>query len=207
MLSTLAHRVLGIIAGMSDRPELGPRKSAVLRAVVEEFVRSGEPVGSETVAERSALGVSPATIRNVMSDLEEMGLIANTNGARISNNSWGYGVNEYDLSAASFDAAVRDSLPLVEGAQQVSYVFAAGVNGGGEQVIGFFHGVEITGKMQVDIFHRHDLRMPTTSGATQMPNTASTSPRKCSARAPTLSCARPRCRWRSSSTCAQCRNL
>ena len=35
------------------RAELGPRKAAVLRAVVEEYVRSGEPVGSETVAERS----------------------------------------------------------------------------------------------------------------------------------------------------------
>ena len=39
-----------------DRPELGPRKSAVLRAVVEQYVRSGEPVGSETIAEAAGLG-------------------------------------------------------------------------------------------------------------------------------------------------------
>jgi heat-inducible transcriptional repressor len=58
-----------------DRPELGPRKSAVLRAVVEEYVRSGEPVGSETIAEAAGLGVSSATIRNEMAALEERGYL------------------------------------------------------------------------------------------------------------------------------------
>ncbi len=56
-------------------PELGRRKVAVLRAVVEEYVRSGEPVGSETIAESSGLGVSPATIRNEMAALEELGYL------------------------------------------------------------------------------------------------------------------------------------
>jgi heat-inducible transcriptional repressor len=61
---------------MADRPpELGPRKAAVLRAVVEEYVRSGEAVGSETIAERSGLGVSSATIRNEMAALEELGYL------------------------------------------------------------------------------------------------------------------------------------
>ena len=56
-------------------PELGTRKIEVLRAVVEEYVRTGEPVGSETVAERSDLGVSSATIRNELSALEELGFL------------------------------------------------------------------------------------------------------------------------------------
>jgi heat-inducible transcriptional repressor len=56
-------------------PELGARKVAVLRAVVEEYVRSGEPVGSETIAERSHMGVSSATIRNEMAALEELGYL------------------------------------------------------------------------------------------------------------------------------------
>ena len=56
-------------------PELGPRKAAVLRAVVEEYVRSGDAVGSETIAERSGLGVSSATIRNEMAALEELGFL------------------------------------------------------------------------------------------------------------------------------------
>lgn len=54
---------------------LGERKAAVLRAVVEEYVRTGEPVGSEAVAENAQLGVSPATIRNEMAALEEMGFL------------------------------------------------------------------------------------------------------------------------------------
>jgi len=49
---------------------------AVLRAVVEEYVRTGEPVGSETVSERHSLGVSSATIRNEMSALEELGYLS-----------------------------------------------------------------------------------------------------------------------------------
>ncbi|MBI3414412.1 MAG: S8 family serine peptidase [Verrucomicrobia bacterium] len=48
----------------------------------------------------------------------------------ISNNSWGYpAVNDYNSSAASYDAAVRDALPAVTGAQPTLYVFAAGNNG------------------------------------------------------------------------------
>ena len=60
---------------MVVEPELGTRKIAVLRAVVEEYVRSGEPVGSETIAERAGLGVSSATIRNEMSALEDLGYL------------------------------------------------------------------------------------------------------------------------------------
>ena len=65
--------------------ELGPRKGAVLNAVVEEYVRSGEPVGSETIAESSGLGVSSATIRNEMAALEELGFLTHphTSAGRI----------------------------------------------------------------------------------------------------------------------------
>ena len=68
-----------------QRSELGPRKTAVLRAIVEEYVRSGEPVGSETIAERSNLGVSSATIRNEMAALEELGYLTHphTSAGRI----------------------------------------------------------------------------------------------------------------------------
>ena len=56
---------------------------------------------------------------------------ARTN-AVISNNSWNYGVNSYDLAAASYDAAVRDALPEVSGSQPIIYVFDAGNSGGGD---------------------------------------------------------------------------
>lgn len=70
---------------MAEIPELGARKSAVLRAVVEEYVRSGEPVGSETIAERANVGVSSATIRNEMAALEELGYLTHphTSAGRI----------------------------------------------------------------------------------------------------------------------------
>jgi heat-inducible transcriptional repressor len=52
------------------------RKLAVLRAIVEDYITTNEPVGSKTLVERHNLGVSSATIRNDMAALEEDGLIA-----------------------------------------------------------------------------------------------------------------------------------
>ena len=52
------------------------RRLAVLRAIVEDYVATQEPVGSRALVERHALGVSPATIRNDMAALEDEGLIA-----------------------------------------------------------------------------------------------------------------------------------
>jgi heat-inducible transcriptional repressor len=65
--------------------DLGSRKAEVLRAVVEEYVRTGEPVGSETIADTHPLGVSSATIRNEMAALEEMGFLTHphTSAGRI----------------------------------------------------------------------------------------------------------------------------
>ena len=52
------------------------RKLEVLRAIVEDFIATNEPVGSKALVDRHNLGVSPATIRNDMAALEEEGLIA-----------------------------------------------------------------------------------------------------------------------------------
>ncbi len=51
------------------------RKRLVLEAVIRDYVRTAEPVGSRVLARRYRLGVSPATIRNEMSDLAEMGFL------------------------------------------------------------------------------------------------------------------------------------
>jgi heat-inducible transcriptional repressor len=61
------------------------RKLEVLRAIVEDFIATSEPVGSKALADRHHLGVSPATIRNDMAALEEEGLIAqpHTSAGRI----------------------------------------------------------------------------------------------------------------------------
>ena len=55
---------------------LEDRRLAVLRAIVEDYVATHEPVGSKALVERHSLGVSPATIRNDMAALEEEGFIA-----------------------------------------------------------------------------------------------------------------------------------
>ena len=64
---------------------LDDRKLSVLRAIVEDYVRTHEPVGSRALVERHSLGVSPATIRNDMAVLEEEGFIAqpHTSAGRI----------------------------------------------------------------------------------------------------------------------------
>lgn len=55
--------------------ELTERERNVLEAVVRSYVETAEPAGSRTISRRSALGVSPATIRNTMADLEEKGFL------------------------------------------------------------------------------------------------------------------------------------
>lgn len=56
--------------------ELSDRARDVFRSVVESYLESGEPVGSRTVSRMSGLNLSPASIRNVMQDLEELELLA-----------------------------------------------------------------------------------------------------------------------------------
>jgi len=55
--------------------DLSRRAQKILHAVVTEYLTGGEAVGSRTVTRRHDLGLSPATVRNVMADLEEMGLL------------------------------------------------------------------------------------------------------------------------------------
>lgn len=55
--------------------DLTERKLKILHAIVADFIHSAEPVGSRTLSKKYDLGISPATIRNEMSDLEEMGYL------------------------------------------------------------------------------------------------------------------------------------
>ena len=64
---------------------LDDRAKLLLKALVERYIADGQPVGSRTLSRASGLELSPATIRNVMADLEELGLIASphTSAGRI----------------------------------------------------------------------------------------------------------------------------
>ena len=65
--------------------ELPPRASTLLKTLVQMHIRDGQPIGSKSLHSESGLTVSPATIRNIMSDLEERGFLASphTSAGRI----------------------------------------------------------------------------------------------------------------------------
>lgn len=60
---------------MTHSGELSERERKVLEAVIQSYVATAEPAGSRTISRRFGLGISPATIRNTMSDLEEKGFL------------------------------------------------------------------------------------------------------------------------------------
>ena len=64
---------------------LDERKTKILHAIIQTYLETGEPVGSRTIAKASDLNLSSATIRNEMSDLEELGYIVqpHTSAGRI----------------------------------------------------------------------------------------------------------------------------
>ena len=64
------------------------RKIRILEAIINDYIITGEPVGSRTIAKKYNLGVGSATIRNEMADLEEMGLLEqpHTSAGRIPSN-------------------------------------------------------------------------------------------------------------------------
>ena len=58
-----------------ENVELDERKEKILKAIIQTYLETGEPVGSRTISKYSGLKLSSATIRNEMSDLEELGYI------------------------------------------------------------------------------------------------------------------------------------
>ena len=58
------------------RPHLNPRGESVLRTLIETYLEAGEPVGSRLLAKRYPESLSSATIRSVLSDLEDESMVA-----------------------------------------------------------------------------------------------------------------------------------
>ena len=56
--------------------DLDPRSRQLLRTLIARHIRDGEPVGSQTLSRHSGLEVSPATIRNILADLEDAGFLS-----------------------------------------------------------------------------------------------------------------------------------
>ena len=81
--------------------EMNERKMKILKAVIQNYLDTGEPVGSRTISKYTDLQLSPATIRNEMSDLEEMGYIIqpHTSAGRIPSDA-GYRLYVDDMMKA-----------------------------------------------------------------------------------------------------------
>lgn len=92
------------------------RKLRILQAIINDYISTGEPVGSRTIAKKYDLGVSPATIRNEMADLEEMGLLEqpHTSAGRVPS-SKGYRlyvdrIMEYERVSVEDELRIRNSM-------------------------------------------------------------------------------------------------
>jgi heat-inducible transcriptional repressor len=77
--------------------ELSNREKIILRCIIEDYIKTANPVGSRYISQREEIKLSPATVRNVMSDLEELNLLTHnhTSGGRIpTDKGYRYFVNE-----------------------------------------------------------------------------------------------------------------
>ena len=68
---------------------ISERAQHFLKVLIERYIRDGQPVGSRTLAKDAGLDLSPATIRNVMADLEDLGFVASphTSAGRVPTES------------------------------------------------------------------------------------------------------------------------
>lgn len=104
---------------------LDDRAKLLMKALVERYIADGQPVGSRTLSKASGLDLSPATIRNVMSDLEELGLIASphTSAGRVPT------ARGYRLFVDTMLTAQRDQLQTPRlAAEQPQKVIANAAN-------------------------------------------------------------------------------
>src|SRR6202790_4062404 len=69
------HDPIGLIAPNAGLAQLNERSRDIFRQIVESYLATGEPVGSRNISRLITMPLSPASVRNVMSDLEQLGLI------------------------------------------------------------------------------------------------------------------------------------
>src|ERR1043165_2130818 len=73
---TVAHHdPIGLIAPNAGLAQLNERSRDIFRQIVESYLATGEPVGSRNISRLISVPLSPASVRNVMADLEQLGLI------------------------------------------------------------------------------------------------------------------------------------
>jgi heat-inducible transcriptional repressor len=131
------------MARRKDRPgPLEPRSEAILRAIIEEYVATAAPVGSLTLVAKYRLAVSPATVRNVMAELEAAGYIGHphTSAGRVPTDA-GYRLYVETIAEAVILAPVerlmiRHQFGQVEFASEQWFRLAASTLAGATHVAG-----------------------------------------------------------------------
>ncbi len=131
------------MARRKDRPgPLEPRSEAILRAIIEEYVATAAPVGSLTLVAKYRLEVSPATVRNVMAELEAAGYIGHphTSAGRVPTDA-GYRLYVESIAEAVILAPVeqlmiRHQFGQVEFASEQWFRLAAATLAGATHVAG-----------------------------------------------------------------------
>ncbi len=100
--------------------ELDGRKKRILQAIIKNYLETGEPVGSRTISKYADLELSAATIRNEMSDLEEMGYIfqPHTSAGRIPTDA-GYRLYVDEMLEAKLEEVDSKSKKLDERAEEI----------------------------------------------------------------------------------------
>jgi heat-inducible transcriptional repressor len=98
---------------ISDTYNLSPREQLVLLQIIQQHVQTAQPVGSRTIAKQGELSLSPASIRNIMSDLEERGLIGHphTSAGRVPTDM---GYRCYIDSIMQSEALTEDERSMLE---------------------------------------------------------------------------------------------
>jgi heat-inducible transcriptional repressor len=107
---------------------LDERARILLRALVERYIADGEPVGSRTLSKQSGLELSPATIRNVMADLEESGFITSphTSAGRVPTpRGYRFFVDTLLVTRPMTQIDVRDATNNIQGQQPQELISAA----------------------------------------------------------------------------------
>jgi heat-inducible transcriptional repressor len=102
--------------------ELGERKKAILRAIIDDYIQTAEPVGSRTIAKKHEMGLSPATIRNEMADLEELGYLEqpHTSAGRIPSDK-GYRLYVDELMEVGYPT--REEIEAIKGMLQLATIY------------------------------------------------------------------------------------
>lgn len=89
------------------------RKERILRAIIQDYIKTAEPVGSRTIAKNYDLGISPATVRNEMADLEDLGFLEqpHTSAGRIPSAK---GYQYYVDTLQGFEDDAAEDIPVIQ---------------------------------------------------------------------------------------------